>query len=225
MRKFDLRLVTGDTSADDVRLSPDRVAKLIASGHYLRDSAFDRFLRDDLREASFRHWTPMVVALKVAAWLDEAGVTTVVDIGSGVGKFCIVAAMASRCSFTGIEHRPRFVEAADALAHLFGVEHRVQFTVGAIEPATIPSAEAYYLYNPFGENLFDQEERLGDEVELGLLRYENDVSVMESFFDRAPAGTLVVKYNGFGGQMPPSYDRVHVDPTLPSLLRMWRKRG
>jgi hypothetical protein len=112
---------------------------------------------------------------------------------------------------------------ARALAELFGVSGRVQFVSGILGSDVLPVADAYYLYNPFGENLFGPEEHLDEDVELGAARYERDIAFMEDFFDRAPEGTLAVKYNGFGGQMPFSYDELRVARDLPNPLRMWRK--
>lgn len=197
----------------------------IRSGICPSDRIFDRFLPYDLRRVSGQHWTPLAVALRVAEWLSFAGVKEVVDLGSGAGKFCVAAAVASRCSFVGIEQRPQFVDAARALAHVFGVENRVQFVHATLSRGTIPLAEAYYLYNPFGENLFGPDEHLGDDVELSPERYQRDIVQTEEFFEAAPSGTVVIKYNGFGGRMPPSYEEVLVDREMPNALRMWRKGG
>lgn len=163
------------------------------------------------------------MALRAAEWLDGAGVRTVVDLGSGAGKFCVAAALASRCSYVGIEQRRRRVDAAVALAELFGVAERVRFVHGALGRGIIPVADAYYLYNPFGENLFGPEEALGNDVELSRERYHSDIALMEAFFDQATEGTLVVKYNGFGGRMPRSYQQIVVDREMPDVLRLWRK--
>jgi hypothetical protein len=46
---------------------------------------------------------------------------------------------------------------------------------------------------------------------------------VEELFTRAPAGTYVIKYNGFGGRLPGSYQRVSVALDMPNTLRMWRK--
>lgn len=37
-------------------------------------------------------------------------------------------------------------------------------------------------------------------------------------------GTYVAKYNGFGGQMPSSYEEVLIDRDMPNMLRVWQKR-
>ena len=117
----------------------------------------------------------MVVA-RAAVWLAEAEVGTVVDIGSGAGKFCVAAALATRCHYLGVEHRPRLVTVAGRLARLFGVEDRVTFHTGRLDPQTLPAADAYYLYNPFGENRFGLDGHLDEDVELGEARYRADVA-------------------------------------------------
>lgn len=203
--------------------SPAAISKALQAGVCLSDRAFDRFLPHHLRPVSAQHWTPLKVALRVAEWLNEVGVTNVVDIGSGAGKFCVAAAMATRCSFIGVEQRPHFVDAARALARKFAVDDRVDFVHGALNHNTIPSADAYYLFNPFAENLFESDEHLGDDVELSPERYARDIAVMEEILIRAPVGTYVIKYNGFGGRMPASYRRVFAALDLENTLRMWRK--
>jgi len=205
--------------------SIERVAHALRTGMSLDDRAFDRFLQYRWRLASGQHWTPLVVVQRVAAWLDEVGVKTVVDIGSGAGKFCVAAALASHCEFTGIEQRLRLVDAARHLARRFGVDDRVGFVHGALGQCPLPEADAYYLYNPFGENLFGADDNLGDDVELSDERYERDVALMEAFLERARIGTYVIKYNGFGGYMPRAYEPIRLDREMPNVLRMWQKTG
>jgi predicted RNA methylase len=163
------------------------------------------------------------VALRAAEWLDEHHVRTVVDIGSGAGKFCVAAALAGRCRFTGLEQRPRLVDAARALARLFEVDDRVAFLDGALGEIPVPDADAYYLYNPFGENLFGPQDHLDEDVELSFERYARDIATVRELLQRAPVGTYVVIYNGFGGQVPLGYQEVRTDHDLPNPLCLWRK--
>jgi len=189
------------------------------------DQQFDRFLPDDLREASPVFWTPLEVILRAAQWLDEVGVKSVVDIGSGAGKFCVVGALASRCSFIGIEQRPRLVSAARDLAHRFGVEDRVRFVPAVFGELTTPVADAYYLFNSFGENLFPPDGRLDDAAELSQERYRRDIRALATWLRAAPVGTFVLTYNGFGGRLPPDFENVRMDRALPNVLRLSRKLG
>ena len=200
-----------------------QVAEALGVGLCPRDRAFDRFLPDELQAVSCQHWTPLIVAKRAAAWFYDFNIRTVADIGSGAGKFCVAAALFGRCHFTGLEQRAQLVAAARALARLFKVDDRVLFIQGALGEVSHPIAEAYYLFNPFGENLFSQIDQLGDGVELSKERYVRDIAVTEDLLRRAPVGTYVLTYNGFGGRVPSSYDEIRVARDLPDVLRMWRK--
>ncbi len=216
----------GDPTPNDPLVldpSPDGVAMAIRTGMCPVDRAFDRFLPDELRLVSGQFWTPLLVALRAAEWLEECHVRTVVDIGSGVGKFCVAAALASRCQFTGIEQRPRLVAAARALAAVFNVTDRVSFLDGSLGEISLPIPDAYYLYNPFGENLFGSQDHLDEDVELSADRYERDVAAVRELLWLAPVDTYVIVYNGFGGQVPLGYREIRADHELPNPLCMWQK--
>lgn len=187
------------------------------------DDAFDQFIPYQDQRVSTEYWTPLRVATRAAQWLNYFGARSVVDVGSGVGKFCVAAALGSACQFTGIEHRPRLVEAARTLAHLFEVSDRVSFVQSAMLDIGWPKADAYYLYNPFGENLCSEKFQLDRDVELGLARYQREIAAAERAIEQAARGTFVITYNGFGGRVPDSYEEVAIDRDLPYELRMWRK--
>lgn len=200
------------------------IADTFRAGAVPSDRVFDKTLTRRLRAASPVHWTPLEVVARVARWIDEREIRTVVDIGSGAGKFCVAAALMTRSRYVGIEHRPWLVDAASRLAASMGVGDRVAFSCCALGDAPLPPADAYYLFNPFGENLFDGEETLAADVDLGLERYRRDVIATKAAFDAAPEGTFAIVYNGFGGRMPPRYGEVDVDRALPNVLRLWRKQ-
>jgi SAM-dependent methyltransferase len=178
---------------------------------------------EDLRGLARDHWTPLAVALAAARWFVEAGVRQVVDIGSGPGKFCVAAALAGNCELTGVEQHPRLVGVARSLARLFGVSSRARFLQGAFGETPLPRADAYYLYNPFMQHLCAPNDDHGYGPTPDYERYRRDVMMAQDLFRRAPAGTLVLTYNGFGGLMPASYEAYRVSRELPCVLRLWRK--
>ncbi len=215
--------VCGQSQVPRSKWPPEQIAQAMRGGIRPPDRAFDRLLPRELRDVSWQHWTPLRVAMRAALWFDAMGVQTVVDIGSGPGKFCVAAALAGTCEYTGIEQRPRLISAATELAQRFALQDRVRFVQGALGEVQLPAADAYYLYNPFGENLFGSHEHLDEEVELGHARFARDVAAIQTLLRQAPVGTYVLTYNGFGGRVPASYREVLIDSELPNVLRLCRK--
>lgn len=207
-----------------LRLAAARLASdLRGTRGPLDDRAFDRFLSASLQEVSDQYWSPLAVAKRAAKWLDEAGVQRVADIGSGAGKFCVAAAVFGRCEFVGLEHRAFLVNAARHLARVFAVQHRVRFVRGALGAARLPVADAYYLFNPFGEYRFTRQPLMDAGLALDCQRRTDDIATAEHLLRRAPAGTWLLTYNGFGGRVPGEYRLIRVDRILRSSLRLWRK--
>jgi len=203
--------------------SAERIAAALRARICPKDRAFDYHLPADLRVVSGQYWTPLAVAVRTAEWIDDLAVQSVVDIGSGAGKFCVATGLAAGCRFIGIEHRPRLVAAARSLARTFEVDHRVTFVEGALGDIQTPPADLYYLFNPFGENLYGLDGHLDEKVELSEERYYRDIDAVEKLLRRAPVGTHVITYNGFGGPLPAEYCAVRADDSLPCVLRLSRK--
>jgi hypothetical protein len=203
--------------------SPQEIAEALRARICPPEQAFDALLPSPLRALSRTYWTPLPAIVRAAEWFEEFGVRSVVDIGSGAGKFCVAAALASDCRYTGLEQRPGLLAAARELARLFGIEDRVDFVEGVFGRQPPPPADAYYLYNPFGESLITPEKRIPEPVQLGDARYLGEVAAMEDFLEAAPPGTYLLTYNGFGGHPPAGYRQLHSDRELPNPLRLWRK--
>src|ERR1019366_6205983 len=80
---------------------------------HAEDWAFDSIYPPSIRAISRRYWTPVDVARRAARLLWRAGARRVLDVGSGVGKFVLVAAGAvPEVRFVGVEQRPHLVEVA-----------------------------------------------------------------------------------------------------------------
>ena len=77
-----------------MKSAAQRLAAVMRTGSCPNDQSFDRFLPEPLRLVSPEYWTPLAVVKRAVDWLEDVGIRTVVDIGSGAGKFCA----AGRCS-------------------------------------------------------------------------------------------------------------------------------
>jgi SAM-dependent methyltransferase len=198
---------------------------MVGPGPSLSDADLDGRLPPDLQAQAHRHWTPVAVTRLGVQWLEEVGVRSVLDLGSGAGKFCVAGACLTPLTFTGVEHRPHLVTAAQALATAFGVTDRVTFLEGDLARAESLSAEALYLYNPFGENLLAPSGHLDGAVELNRRRFQRETARMEAWLARRPRGSWLLTLNGFGGRIPDTYDLLRVRDTEVAPLRLWRRMG
>lgn len=202
----------------------ERVAELLRRGNCWSERWFDQLLSARAQRASKQHFTPVAVTRRAAEWIREANIGSVLDVGSGAGKFCVATALAApACTFVGLEHRSDLVREARSLAERLRVADRVTFLEGALGALPLPRVDAYYFFNPFGENLYGRGDRIDEAVELGVDRHERDVARVHALLDAAPAGTWVLDYNGYGAEMPSGYEPARVATDLPCPLRLWRK--
>ncbi len=201
----------------------EEISSRLRAGQLVADADFDAWLPHFVRDASPRHWTQVGVGTRVSRWLEKCGVSTVLDVGSGAGKFCVVGALSGGISFTGLEQRAHLVDAARALAERFGVTSRTTFVHGDLGTVDFHAFDALYFYNPFGENVLPTTDRIDETVEIGRARFNRDVTKVEQLLGRMPIGARLVTYNGYGGRVPDSFDLVRAKQAGVNMLRLWRK--
>ena len=187
----------------------------------LRDEAFDRMYPVLIRDLSAIHWTPFRVARRAAELLDLPASSRVLDVGSGVGKFCLVASKHSPATFVGMERRRNLVELAEAARAEMGAE-RVAFLHADALLADWTGFDAVYFYNPFGEHFLDEIERI-DSERYGMGEYSRAVRAAYDHLEGMPAGTRVALYHGFGTAMPAGYQPVHRELCGTGTLELWQK--
>ena len=206
-----------------MEMGPEEIGRRLRAGELVSDADFDAWLPGALRGISYRYWTQVGVAARVSRWLHERGASTVLDVGSGAGKFCVVGALSSGMLFTGLEQRRHLVDAAQALAARFGVMRQVALVHGGLDLVDPSGFDALYFYNPFGENVFPTSDRLDNTVEISHARFGRDVTAAEKLLGRMSVGSYLVTYNGYGGRVPDSFELIHAKVAGLNLLRLWQK--
>lgn len=66
--------------------------KMTIKNHFQTDEQFHELYPLSIATLAKRHWTPLAVAQKAARFLATNNGVRILDIGSGVGKFCLSAA-------------------------------------------------------------------------------------------------------------------------------------
>ena len=168
------------------------------------DAAFDDQLPLSLQLKSGTYFTPVAVARSVASFLAPTPGMTVLDVGSGAGKFCITAARAvPDAQFVGVEWRPHLVRLATRLAE--GVPNVRFIHANALE-LDWSEYDAFYLYNPFAEHLFEGVFVLDRTIALDPLDFTLYVAAVRQRLAQARLGTRVATYHGFGAPPPVGYE-------------------
>jgi len=190
-------------------------------GAPLSDAAFDEIYPDAIRRLSRVHWTPIEVIRRAIRLLIVHENAKVLDVGSGVGKFCLAGALISSGRFFGIEQRKHYVELAHLLASRYKIP-RTTFTHGNFKSMDWSEFDAVYLFNPFQENK-TPEQRLDDTVPLSREVFHEYVGAVYEKLETLPKGARVVTYHGFGGAFPMTFEREVSEWCCRGPLELWIK--
>jgi hypothetical protein len=183
------------------------------------DETFDLIFPEPLRRVSSQHWTPIQLAKRAAELAVTEPGATVLDVGAGAGKFCIVGSFVTEGIFVGLEQRGHLVDAARCIVKRYGVQ-RVRFDQGNMIDYDWSQFDSIYLYNPFSENL-DSSNRIDDSCELNAELYIRYIRTTQRKLAGLKSGTRIVTLNGFGGELPPFYKLLHREGGEQMPLELW----
>ena len=170
----------------------------------IEDEKFDLIYPPQVRDLSPVFWTPVAVAAEAAKLLAPQSTTRVLDIGCGPGKFCLVAASLSEGRFTGVEQRGELVAAAQRAAAELRLSE-VEFRHANITDVSFSEWDAFYLFNPFEENICEGY-KIDSAVPLSIRLFKRYTIYVAEQFAGLPHGTRVVTYMGYGDEIPSCYD-------------------
>lgn len=184
------------------------------------DEEFDWVYPESIQTLSRCHWTPVEVARKAAQFLVTKSGTRVLDVGCGPGKFCAVGAATTEGFFTGVEQREHLVTVARRMLQSHGIP-RVEFLHANVLDVEFAAFEAFYIFNPFQENMFPAE-CIDAEVRLDSMLYYTYSSYVRMQLSSARKGTRVATYWGNDDEIPPTYDCM--ESHFGGKLKFWVKK-
>lgn len=182
------------------------------------DPVFDKLFPSSLRFRSRVHWTSVEIAMSACMLLAPGPNRRVLDVGSGVGKLCLVGSLITRSSWTGIEKDTTLVHAARNAAAKLGASNS-SFVHGDATAFDWSGFDAIYLFNPFAEILGDT--RLDPMARRD--RYSEMIARARDRLSRTNPGTRVVTYHGLGGEMPQGFALRHRQPAGGDELCLWTR--
>jgi SAM-dependent methyltransferase len=161
-----------------------------------------------------------VVARKAANFLAVENNARILDIGSGVGKFCLAAAYYRPSAFyTGVEQRKNLVDYACTATEMLSLEN-VSFINGNFTQVDFKNYDHFYFYNAFYENLVGTN-KIDDDIDYSRELYNYYNRYLYKQLEQKPAGTRLAAFHCFEDDMPAGYHVVGVE--MDSRLKFWIK--
>lgn len=215
MQKKDQEHPTIDNSMDSI------ASYRSATSWFRSDELFDSLFPDFIKKLSVRHWTPLRITRTVIDFLTPRGNDRVLDVGSGIGKFCLAAAFYRPAAlFDGIEQRENLVRIAESVRTRLHIQNAV-FRHGDFTNIDFSNYDHFYFYNSFYENLFE-EQRIDDNIECSGELYNYYTRCLHMKLADMPTGTRVVTFHSLEDEIPNSY--YSVASKFNNRLKFWIKR-
>ncbi len=187
---------------------------------FTSDTQFDKLYPEPVQQLAHRHWTPLQVARRAARFLAAEKGARVLDIGCGVGKFCLAAAHYMPDAFYfGVEQRQNLVHFANRAKEKLQLGN-VSFLHGNFTQLDFSHYDHFYFYNSFYENLAGTD-KIDDSIDYSAELYYYYNRYLYRQLDKKPPGTRLATFNSLEDEVPPDY---HVVGTgYDNLLKFWTK--
>lgn len=184
------------------------------------DASFDDLYPRYIRNMATVHWTPLhITKLSVDFLANNGG--KILDIGSGVGKFCLAGAYyAPDTEFYGIEQRKYLIDHALEAQQKLGIDNNVSFINANFTQLDLREFDHFYFYNSFQENI-EGYDKIDESIEYSNALYEYYVVYLFNRLQQMPKGTRIVTYHFFY-EMPKEFDLV--ESRANGDLNFWIKR-
>ena len=176
----------------------------LRTDRFVDDKEFDQIFPPRIKTLSERHWTPIIVAKIASTFLCYQDGLRILDIGSGVGKFCLVGAtLHPSCTFFGLDIRENFIQIANKIKKKHTIPNAV-FECQNLLETDISSYDGIYFYNSFQEKI-DDTSVMDDESAISHETYNAYTQHLYQKFLEMPVGTRLVTYHTAEFCVPENY--------------------
>ena len=184
------------------------------------DEQFNQLYPLSLQVMAARHWTPLSVVRKSANFLAAENGVRILDIGSGVGKFCLGAAYYKpKAFYYGVEQRKSLIGHAECAKEMLPLEN-VSFIYGNFTQLDFKNFDHFYFYNAFYENLSGTD-RIDESIDYSGELYNYYNRYLYKQLELKPAGTRLATFHSLEDEVPQSYHVVGSE--FDNLLKFWIK--
>ena len=184
------------------------------------DDTFHQLYTKKIQLLAKKHWTPIEVARIAAEFLVSEKNEKILDIGSGAGKFCLVAGhYKPNAFFYGVEQRKSLIEVAENAQIKLGLDN-VFFIEGNFTQLNFNNDDHFYFYNAFFENIAGTD-KIDESIDYSLELYNYYNRYLYKQLETKPAGTKLVTFHSLENEVPRNFTLV--DTRMDNLLKCWIK--
>jgi hypothetical protein len=187
---------------------------------FVTDSNLHHVYPPSIQLLARRHWTPLCITQMVVTFLTPQSGDKVLDIGSGVGKFCLAGAYYKpMASFFGVEQRKDLVAHAETARNILGLQN-AHFVHSNFTELDFTQYNHFYFFNSFYENLANTE-KIDNNITYSDKLYNYYNRCLYKKLEHMPPGTRLVTYHVLDENISPGYHLVEAQ--LSNLLKFWIK--
>jgi SAM-dependent methyltransferase len=196
------------------------INKISPEKWFSSDREFNTLYPLSIQALAKNHWTPLPLAMKAAHFLAGEDNVKILDIGSGVGKFCLAAAWHTPSAFYyGVEQRESLIQYAETAKRNLDIDN-VSFIHGNFSQLDLKKYDHFYFYNAFYENL-DGTDKIDDSIDYSgeLYNYYNRYLFRQ--LQQKQKGTRLCTLCSLESEVPPDFQVIHSE--MDDLLKFWVK--
>jgi len=187
---------------------------------FLSDARLHHLYPETIQLLARRHWTPLRITQMVVQFLTPVKGARVLDIGSGVGKFCLAAAYYQpAASFFGVEQRKDLSDHAEFARAMLGLKN-AYFINTNFTQLDFKQYDHFYFFNSFYENLVDKD-KIDDSISYSCELYNLYNRFLYKKLDEMPPGTRLATFHCLEDKIPESFHLV--ETKADCLLKFWLK--
>lgn len=206
-------------------LLPSDFIQNLTSDLPLDNIEFDQVLPPLYRFLSSAQWTSIKVAQTLSAWLKPHGRKKFIDLGSGVGKLCVLLRILTDLEIYGVEQRQHLVDISRKIAAANDLD-RILFSTGNLIELNWTDYDIFYLYNPFQEHVAFSDTFLIDKnIDLSRAHFNHYSAKVLEELKKVKDGSILITFHGYGGSIPKSWSMKHSQFVEGGFLSMWVKNS
>ena len=209
-------------SDKNLSIIPEKMISALRNREDVYDFEFDQVLPPRYRDCSDVQWTTIRAAQAFVSLIGENQKASFVDLGSGVGKMCLLLALLTDLEITGVERRESLVKVARNLAET-NAPGRIHYLKMDMFELEWRDYDLLYMYNPFFELVCRTGLLIDSNIQGGDLAFRKSINSVYKKLDQLLPGQRVVTFHGFGGKFPANFKLIQRVVVGKGSLGLWER--